>query len=100
AGALTTLYSFQGFDGAYPVGGLVEGTDGDFYGTTNAGGFFNRGAVFKITPAGVLTTLYTFAGTDGKYPYSSLVLGTDGNFYGTTYKGGTNNIGTIFEITP
>lgn len=111
AGALTTLYSFCAqphcSDGSAPSAGLVQGTDGNFYGTTS-------GTVFKITPAGALTTLYTFCSsgwpcTDGIYP-NALVQGMDGNFYGTTYMGGAyeycsgppgdGSCGTVFKITP
>jgi len=100
-GALTTLHSFgaQQGDGASPSGGLVQGTDGSFYGTTAAGG-----SIFRITPAGALTTLYTFCSqpncTDGSYPFAGLVQGADGNFYGTTSSGGASNFGTVFVITP
>jgi uncharacterized repeat protein (TIGR03803 family) len=95
-------------DGANPLGGLVQATDGNFYGTTEYGGTgtggFRQGVVFKITPAGKLTVLYNFCSltscTDGSNPYGGLVQATDGNFYGTTIAGGTNNFGTIFQITP
>ncbi len=108
AGTLTTLYSFCAqsdcTDGAYPFGGLVQGTDGNFYGTTYEGGANDAGTLFKITPAGTLTTLYSFCAqsgcTDGEFPIDKLVQGTDGNFYGTTYAGGTNSVGTVFQFIP
>ncbi|MGO9540968.1 MAG: choice-of-anchor tandem repeat GloVer-containing protein [Terriglobales bacterium] len=107
-GTLTTLYNFcsQGgcTDGLEPYAGLVQGTDGNFYGTTIAGGAIGAGTVFKITPGGALTTLYSFCSqggcTDGEVPYAELVQGTDGNFYGTTIAGGANGQGTVFKITP
>ena len=96
-GALTTLYSFcpLGFqhciDGANPVAGLVEGTDGNFYGTTQQGGVNSNcfqndlsgcGTVFRITPIGELTTLYSFCAqtncADGFYPHGGLVQGLTG----------------------
>ncbi|MFY9742194.1 MAG: choice-of-anchor tandem repeat GloVer-containing protein [Candidatus Sulfotelmatobacter sp.] len=99
---LTTLYSFCSqtncTDGADPVAELIQGTDGNFYGTTYEGGTNGYGTVFRITPTGRLTTLHSFGGTDGQYPYASLLQATDGNFYGTTYEGGSNGYGTIFEI--
>jgi uncharacterized repeat protein (TIGR03803 family) len=99
-GTLTTLHSFDGTDGASPYAGLVQATDGNFYGTTNGGGAHsNNGTVFKITPSGTLTTLHSFDGTDGEGPYAGVVQATDGNFYGTTCCG-ANNWGTIFKITP
>jgi uncharacterized repeat protein (TIGR03803 family) len=106
-GTLTTLHAFAGrpTDGANPYGALVLGTDGDFYGTTEAGGAAGGGTVFRITPGGAVTTLYSFCPqgdcSDGESPYAGLVQGADGNFYGTTTAGGTNCsfCGTIFKIT-
>jgi uncharacterized repeat protein (TIGR03803 family) len=103
AGSLVTLYNFCSqancADGAGPVAGLVQGTDGKLYGTTNTGGAHADGTVFSITTAGALITLHSFRGTDGYAPQSGLVEGTDGKFYGTTYRGGTNSGGTFFRIT-
>jgi uncharacterized repeat protein (TIGR03803 family) len=115
AGELTTLYSFRPqvsiTDGSLPEAGLIQATDGNFYGTTAFGGANNAGTVFKITAAGKLTTLYSFCSqsncTDGEYPLAGLVQGVDGNFYGTTVGGGYNSsycdnlsCGTVFKITP
>jgi uncharacterized repeat protein (TIGR03803 family) len=103
-GTLTTLYSFCSqplcSDGAQPYAGLVQGTDGNFYGTTNAGTAKGEGTVFKITPGGKLTTLYSFGGPDGGGPSAGLVQATDGSFYGTTGGGVANGAGTVFKITP
>ena len=103
-GVLTTLYSFTGAgeDGDYPTAGLVQGSDGNFYGTTEYGGANEDGTVFKISTNGALTSLYSFTGTnDGEYPQAGLVQGSDGNFYGTTSGGGTNGYGdgTVFKIS-
>jgi uncharacterized repeat protein (TIGR03803 family) len=104
SGALTTLFNFDGGDGEGP-GGLVQGSDGNFYGTTSEGAI-GYGTVFKITSSGTLTTLHSFDYTDGAEPAGALVQGTDGNFYGTTYEGGANTqcyegtCGTLFKITP
>jgi len=91
-------------DGQTPTGGVVEGADGSFYGTTVYGGATSFGTVFNLTTSGALTTLYNFCSqsgcTDGANPYAGLTIGTDGNLYGTTSSGGANNRGTIFEITP
>jgi uncharacterized repeat protein (TIGR03803 family) len=104
AQTFTTLYSFAASDGHDPQDALVQGFDGDFYGTTYYGGAHNFGTVFKVTPTGTLTTLYSFCTqtgcTDGEYPGSNLVQGTDGNFYGTTDFGGARNGGEVFKITP
>jgi uncharacterized repeat protein (TIGR03803 family) len=97
SGTLTTLHVFCNDGGAYPRAGLVQGTDGNFYGDAP----YNAcGTVFKITPGGTLTTLHSFGGSDGTNPYAGLVQATDGNFYGTTQNGGTDGDGTVFKITP
>jgi uncharacterized repeat protein (TIGR03803 family) len=104
AGKFTTVYNFCSLpncaDGGFPAGGLVQATDGDFYGTTGNGGSSDAGTVFRMTPGGRLTTLHNFDGTHGSEPYSTLVQATDGNFYGTTLTGGGINYGTAFKITP
>jgi uncharacterized repeat protein (TIGR03803 family) len=112
AQTLTTLFSFDLTDGEQPYAGLVQATNGDFYGTSSSGGSHcdevGCGTVFKITPSGKLTTLYNFCSqsgcTDGWGPNAAtLVLATDGNFYGTTLDGGANcapiGCGTVFKIT-
>src|SRR5216684_1226733 len=97
------LFHFSGTDGANS-NSLVQGTDGNLYGTTQSGGANSAGTVFKITPAGALTTLYSFCTaancSDGALPRNPLIQGADGNFYGTTTFYGANNIGgTVFKIT-
>ncbi len=105
-GTLTTLHSFMGppGDGANPGAGLIQASDGNFYGTTFAGGAncspYGCGTVFKMTPSGTLTVLHSFAGSDGANPGAVLMQASDGNFYGTTAYGGANNFGTVFKITP
>ena len=108
SGTLTILYSFCSktncLDGAFPYAGVVQRSDGNFYGTTTSGGPNNGGTVFKLTPSGALTTLHSFCSktncSDGQYPYGGLIQGHDGNFYGTTLIGGKNEQGTVFKITP
>src|ERR1017187_409046 len=114
SGTFTSLYSFAGYpnDGAQPQAGLVQGSDGNFYGTTAGGGTNSCycGTVFRISPSGTYTSLYSFGGSpnDGANPEAGLVQGSDGNFYGTTYDGGSTNCstiygagcGTVFRISP
>jgi len=115
AGVETVLYSFYGCpdfqdcgvmgseDGAFPKAALLQGRNGNFYGTTSSGGANFEGAVFQVSPAGVETVLYSFGtngSTDGADPVAALIEGSDGNFYGTTSAGGVNNSGTVFKITP
>jgi uncharacterized repeat protein (TIGR03803 family) len=117
-GAATPFYSFGTTpgDGTGPQG-LIQGTDGNLYGTTGSGGSPSAacpngcGTVFRITPAGVETVLHSFGGNaaDGQAPSGPLIQGIDGNFYGLTSAGGNTpagsatpncNCGTIFRITP
>jgi uncharacterized repeat protein (TIGR03803 family) len=114
AGVLTTLYRFCGqsdcTDGEYPMAGLVQGSDGNFYGTTEWGGVYGGGpagdtggTIFQTAPTGPLSTLYSFCAqtncTDGRYPMAGLVQATDGNFYGTTWMGGAAGAGTVFRVS-
>lgn len=113
SGTLTVLHYFCSEincrDGLYPVGTLVLGTDGNFYGVAAGGGITNTsctsygcGLVFKITPAGLYSVLHFFNGSDGNYP-SGLIEGVDRNFYGTTRGGGSgtrcNGCGTVFKMS-
>ncbi len=99
AGAATTLHSFSGPDGRLLYGGVIEASDGNFYGTTWKGGAAGMGTVFKMNSAGAVTTLHSFAGNDGAFPIGGLIQSSDGNFYGTTTQGGSANKGTVFKIT-
>jgi uncharacterized repeat protein (TIGR03803 family) len=97
-GTLTTLHNFTFYpDGAYPIGGLIQASDGNLYGTTSTGGEMGGGTVFKMTPAGVLTTLYSFF--ESGAAYGTLVEAADGNLYGTTSSGGIFYFGSIFRIS-
>ncbi len=99
-GVLTTLHAFAGgTDGATAYGSLVQLADGNLYGTTEYGGPYNDGTVFRITPGGTLTILAWFDGYNGANPQSALVQGSDGALYGTTLSGGVNGNGTIFRVT-
>ena len=108
------LDSFDGADGYQPYTGLVQGVNGNLYGTSLFGGGnsacgFGCGTVFQITSTGNLTMLYSFCAqtgcTDGAIPHAALALATDGSFYGTTTERGASNnciggCGTVFKITP
>ena len=89
-GTFATVYAFctqtNCVDGAEPLAGLVQGSDGELYGTTYKGGAHNSGTVFKVTTGGKLTTLYSFCASvacaDGFYPVAGLIQASDGDFYG------------------
>jgi uncharacterized repeat protein (TIGR03803 family) len=101
SGSVNTLYSFTGgSDGSYPYAAVVQGTDGNFYGTAESAGSEGDGEVYKITTSGSLTPLYGFDnGTDGGEPYAALINGTNGLLYGTTSMGGATNQGSIYVIS-
>jgi len=108
SGAESVLYSFHGgtTDGANPAGGLIQASDGNFYGVTQYGGpnggAVGAGVVFKMTPDGTESVLYLFKGgtSDGAWPGGALIVGSDGNFYGTTYASGASGYGVVFKVTP
>ena len=106
AGVFTAIHAFAGgaTDAQLPQGALIQGTDGNFWGTSYQGGQTGSGTVFKMTAAGAVTVVFQFpgcgAGTTGCNPTAGLVQGTDGNFYGTAAGGGTNGQGVVFKITP
>jgi uncharacterized repeat protein (TIGR03803 family) len=100
-GNLTILHSFAGgaSDGATSFGGLIQATDGNFYGTTAGGGGANGGTVFKMTSTGTLTVMHAFSGPDGLNPASALIQARDGHLYGTTTNGGASGRGVVFRLT-
>jgi uncharacterized repeat protein (TIGR03803 family) len=106
--------SFSGVDGSQSWGQMIQGADGNFYGTTQSGGNNNCdtgcGTIFRVSPSGVLTTLHSFTNTpDGSLPFGGLVQAPNGDLYGVTLAGGTLNAncapfrasgcGTVFKIT-
>ncbi len=107
-GSLRTLYRFCSQtgcpDGYDPYAGLLQGTDGNFYGTTASGGSSCQpggcGTAFTLSSAGALTTLVSFDDSDGALPQAALIQATNGNFYGTSYEGGAYGSGEVFELTP
>jgi uncharacterized repeat protein (TIGR03803 family) len=104
SGAYTILHMFSGNahtgDGANPAAGLIQASDGNFYGTTQVGGANGDGTVFKMTASGSVTVLHSFAvDANGYFPEGALVEASDGNLYGTCYSGGANSVGTVFRIS-
>jgi uncharacterized repeat protein (TIGR03803 family) len=106
AGVLTTIYSFPAMSsggGESPAGRLIQGSDGNFYGTTYNGGSAGLGTVFKMTPGGTVTILHSLGsdtdGNDGEFSNAGLVQASDGNYYGMSVDGGSQGNGDIFEIS-
>ena len=100
----TSLIALQSFGGGSspfnPYAGVIQGTDGGFYGTTLNGGSEGFGSVFGVLPSG-FGLLHSFTnGADGAAPLAGLVQASDGNFYGAASPGATSPFGTLFELTP
>ena len=99
AGALTTLYTFPDVLVPHGFDRIIEGSDGDLYGTTHHGGAFGFGTVFRLTKDGVtFTTLHEFSGIEGSFPVGRLLEASDGKFYGSTIAGGLSNTGVQFRM--
>jgi uncharacterized repeat protein (TIGR03803 family) len=97
SGTVTLLHSFT--QGNTPYASLIEGTDGNLYGTTGGATSGRHGGIFRITPGGTLTFLHQFTGVDGANPIGAL-LEVHGNFYGTTWSGGAFDRGAVFKVSP
>ena len=98
-GVFTVLHNFSNGGGAQPFAPLVQGTDGNFYGTTFSGGSHDQGTIFRITRSGALTVLFNFDGLHGGHPYAPMIQASDGYFYGVTTTGGSSEGGVAFRIT-
>lgn len=96
-------FAFGSVDGNQPEGALIQGSDGNLWGTLSFGGANNGGAVFKSTLTGTESLVFSFGAcpstTTGCNPLAGLVQGTDGNYYGTAEEGGANNQGVAFKVT-
>ena len=109
-GSELVLYNLgDGTEPSLPYAGLIEDSEGNFYGTTELGGANNQGTVFELSPASsggwTATVLYSFGGEpDGAQPHGGLLLDSTGNLYGTTNFGGSTNCsqgcGTVFKLAP
>jgi uncharacterized repeat protein (TIGR03803 family) len=88
------LHSFSGGDGSNPSGGLIQASDGNFYGGTTFGGSDADGVIYQINSTGsAFQTIYSFTnGADGGQPEGQLLLGSDGYLYGAT-------VSTVFKMT-
>jgi uncharacterized repeat protein (TIGR03803 family) len=101
SGTLTVLYNFDNTHGNDPsYASLIQGSNGNFYGTTEFGGASGDGVIYEITPAGTVTVLHSFSGSDGTIPLVALTQATDGNLYTSVINGGTGGAGTLVRISP
>lgn len=110
AQTVTFLAQFNGENGNGPFGSVIQATDGNFYGTTAAGGAHDKGQVFRMTPSGKISTIYSFCSqsncVDGALPSTAPILGSDGNLYGAVAYGGSDSApnaqpgsGAIYKLT-
>ncbi len=100
SGVLTMMHSFTFTGEHYPWSGLIEGTDGRFYGTTQNGGPEGAGTIFSINRNSDFYPVASFDFSNGGLPESPLIQATDGYFYGTAREGGANGFGTVFRLNP
>lgn len=98
SGNFTVLFEFDGSTSGSCPNGLIQGSDGSFYGTTSTGGSYDQGTIFKIDTSGNFSELHEFNGNNGSYPSGELIQGSDGSFYGTTSTGGSTGYGTVFKL--
>jgi uncharacterized repeat protein (TIGR03803 family) len=100
AGTETVLYRFAGgSDGEHPGANLLFDSTGNLYGTTQSGGQFNVGTIFKYSASGQESVLYTFTGgADGGTPKCHLIRDGQGNLYGTAESGGASGNGVVFKL--
>jgi uncharacterized repeat protein (TIGR03803 family) len=95
AGKVTIIHSFVApAEGGNPGGALVQGSDGNFYGTTQEGG-----GIFQVTPTGKLKVIHALATMDGQVPLGALIQGSDGDYYGTATLGGIPGQGTVYKVS-
>jgi uncharacterized repeat protein (TIGR03803 family) len=102
-GEETVLHRFSGtgVDGFSPGSGVVRDSSGNLYGTTEFGGTFGQGTVYKVDANGKETILYNFSGgTDGGVPIAGLTLNPKGNLFGTATSGGIDFAGVVFQVDP
>ena len=99
AQTFTNLANFNFTNGDAPIAPLVQGIDGNFYGTTLGGGQNNGGTIFQVTPSGTITVVHNLQSSDGTTPNGGLTQAIDGTLYGTAAAGGANSAGTVFKVT-
>jgi uncharacterized repeat protein (TIGR03803 family) len=102
-GTLTIIHAFSAAEGGLPIGGLVQASDGNLYGTTSMSPdqAAQNGTVFRISLDGQYQLLHVFAGrpSEGAVPATAMIQGKDGFLYGTTPHGGATGTGTVFRIS-
>jgi uncharacterized repeat protein (TIGR03803 family) len=95
----TKMIDFNGGNGALPVGGLIQASDGKIYGMTTEGGLFTYGVLFQhdITTNTLVKKLDFRGALNGSLPFGDLIQASNGKLYGLTSSGGINNGGVLFQ---
>jgi uncharacterized repeat protein (TIGR03803 family) len=100
-GKENVLHNFgSGSDGRSPQAGLVRDSTGNLYGTTQYGGAYNNGTIFRVSSTGTEKLLRSFFSSDAEKPLSTLVRDGSGNLYGTAFYGGAYGYGSVFKLAP
>jgi uncharacterized repeat protein (TIGR03803 family) len=98
---ITKIASFNGTNGAHPLGPLMRDAAGDLFGTTTAGGAGGLGTIFEIAAStSTITRLASFSNATGYQPTGALVRDAQGDLIGTAQRGGAEGQGTVFELAP
>lgn len=100
----SVVFDFTSRTGYEPYSGLISDNAGNLYGTTQTGGVYFQGTVFRLTQSGsgwTLSVPYNFMDeSDGGNPNAGVVLDQSGNIYGATTSAGQGGGGTVFELSP
>ncbi|MGP8215881.1 MAG: choice-of-anchor tandem repeat GloVer-containing protein [Bacteroidia bacterium] len=99
----TVLINFDSANGTFPMGGMLQASNGLLYGYTDWGGSNCgcNGVLFSYsTITGKDSVLVNFNGSNGSRPSGQLIQASNGLLYGTTGEGGSNGVGVLFSYNP
>jgi uncharacterized repeat protein (TIGR03803 family) len=103
SGVLKQVHSFscqKNGGGSYPFAALIQGADGNYYGTTTGGGTGTYGVLFRLGSGFGETVLHDFSSTGARDPQAGLMQATDGNLYGVSINSGNLNGSILYSFNP